>query len=50
VRASTTAFYIYLQPLLAIGASWLLLGERLSADMLWAGLGLFLAVFLVSRR
>ena len=50
VRASTTAFYIYLQPLLAIGASWWLLDERLSSQMGWASAGLFLAVFLISRR
>ncbi|MFT4537665.1 MAG: drug/metabolite transporter (DMT)-like permease [Planctomycetota bacterium] len=49
VPASTTAFYIYLQPLLAVGVSWWLLGEQLTPQMASAGLGLFLAVFLVSK-
>ena len=50
VRASTTAFYIYLQPLCTIAASWAFLGERLTPQMGQAAIGIFVAILLVARR
>jgi len=50
VRASTTAFYIYLQPLLAaLGGAWWL-GEELHAALLPAAAGIVLGGLLVLRR
>lgn len=50
VRASTTAFYIYLQPLLAaVGGAWWL-GERLHAALVPAAVGIVLGGLLVLRR
>ncbi len=50
VRASTTAIYVYSQPLIAGIASWIVLGERPTALMLVAAAALFLGIWLVARR
>lgn len=50
VRASTTAFYIFLQPLISGGVSHYFLGEELSADMFLAAGALFAGVFILSTR
>lgn len=50
VRATTTAVYIYSQPLVAGFASWIVFGERLTVDMGVAALLLFLGIWLVARR
>ena len=50
VRSSTTAFYIYLQPLItACGAAWIL-GTPMRSEYMWAGLGLLIGGFLVLSR
>lgn len=50
VRASTTAFYIYLQPLLAaLGGAWWL-GEELHGALVPAAAGIVLGGLLVLRR
>jgi drug/metabolite transporter (DMT)-like permease len=49
VRASTTAVYVYAQPLVAVFASGLVFGERISGTMLLAAAGLFVGVWLVAR-
>jgi drug/metabolite transporter (DMT)-like permease len=50
VSASTTAVYVYAQPLVAALASHLMFGETPSATMLVAAAGIFLGVWLVARR
>jgi drug/metabolite transporter (DMT)-like permease len=50
VRATTTAVYIYAQPLIAGLASWLIFDERLSRNMAIAGVCLFVGLWLVARR
>ena len=50
VRASTTAVYVYVQPLITGVASYYLLEERLSPGMLRAAVLLFIGIALVSRR
>jgi hypothetical protein len=50
VRASTTAVYVYAQPLITGLASWLAFGETPSGGMLLAAAGLFLGIWLVARR
>jgi drug/metabolite transporter (DMT)-like permease len=50
VTASTTAIYVYAQPLVASVASRLMFGERPSAAMLVAAAAIFLGVWLVARR
>jgi drug/metabolite transporter (DMT)-like permease len=49
VTASTTAIYVYAQPLVAALASHLMFGETPSATMLVAAAGIFLGVWLVAR-
>jgi len=50
VRASTTAIYIYAQPLIAAVASWLAFGETPTAGMFVATVCLFVGIWLVARR
>ncbi|UCF20778.1 MAG: EamA family transporter [Gemmatimonadota bacterium] len=50
VRATTTAVYIYLQPLVAGVASWMVFGERLTTVVAAAALCLFVGIWLVARR
>jgi drug/metabolite transporter (DMT)-like permease len=50
VRASTAAVYVYAQPLVAVFASGLVFGERMSGTMLLAAAGLFVGVWMVTRQ
>ena len=50
VRASTTAVYIYVQPLLTACGAMLLLGESLTPRILLSGALLFSGIALVARR
>ena len=50
VPASTTAVYIYSQPLVTGLASWAAFGETPTAQMLLAALALFAGIWLVSSR
>jgi len=50
VRATTTAVYIYAQPLVSGIASWIIFGERLSPNMAVAACCLFVGIWLVARR
>jgi len=50
VRASTTAIYVYLQPVITGVAGYLLLHEELSSGMLRAAIMLFVGIALVTRR
>jgi drug/metabolite transporter (DMT)-like permease len=50
VRASTTAVYVYAQPLVAVVASRMVFGERMSGAMLLAAIGLFVGVWMVARQ
>jgi drug/metabolite transporter (DMT)-like permease len=50
LRASTTAVYIYGQPLVTATASWLAFGERPTPAMLLAAGALFVGIWLVARR
>jgi len=50
VRASTTAVYIYGQPLVTATAAWLVFGERPTHAMLVAAGALFIGIWLVARR
>jgi drug/metabolite transporter (DMT)-like permease len=50
LRASTTAVYIYGQPLVTATASWIVFGERPTPAMLLAAGALFLGIWLVARR
>jgi drug/metabolite transporter (DMT)-like permease len=49
LRATTTAVYVYLQPLITGVASWVVFGERLTAVMGFAAVCLFVGIWLVSR-
>lgn len=49
VRASTTAVYVYAQPLVAVFASRLAFGETMSGTMLLAAVALFVGVWMVAR-
>jgi len=50
LRASTTAMYIYVQPLITGVASRILLGERPTGGTFLAGACIFLGIWLVARR
>jgi drug/metabolite transporter (DMT)-like permease len=50
VPASTTAIYVYTQPLVGGLASRLMFGEQPTATMLVAAMAIFLGVWLVARR
>jgi drug/metabolite transporter (DMT)-like permease len=50
LRASTTAFYVFFQPLVTGVASWMIFGEQPSRYMLVAAAALLLGVWLVARR
>lgn len=50
VQASTTAFFIFAQPIITAVAAYLLLGERLTPALGLAALGLFSGMALVARR
>jgi drug/metabolite transporter (DMT)-like permease len=50
LRASTTAVYIYGQPLVTATASWLAFGEQPTPAMLLAAGALFVGIWLVARR
>lgn len=50
LRASTTAIYIYLQPLIAATAGWWLLGEHLTPAVGAAAACIFVGIWLVARR
>jgi drug/metabolite transporter (DMT)-like permease len=50
VRASTTAVYVYSQPLITGIASWMVFGEEPTLAMAWAAVGLFIGIWLVGRR
>ncbi len=50
VRASTTAVYVYAQPVITGLASWVAFSETPSAGMLLAAAGLFVGIWLVARR
>jgi drug/metabolite transporter (DMT)-like permease len=50
LRASTTAVYVYLQPMITATAGVTLLGEELTPALLVAALFVFLGIWLVSRR
>jgi drug/metabolite transporter (DMT)-like permease len=50
VRATTTAVYIYAQPLVAALASWTVFGEQPSTHMGIAAACLFAGIWLVARR
>ncbi|MDH5199224.1 MAG: DMT family transporter, partial [Gemmatimonadota bacterium] len=50
VRASTTAVYIYAQPLVTGTAAWFLFGEQPTHAMALAAGALFIGIWLVARR
>lgn len=50
LRASTTAIYIYLQPLIAATAGWYLLGEHPTPAVAGAAACIFVGIWLVARR
>ena len=50
LSASTTAIYIYLQPLVTVGASALILHEELTLAMGLSALLVFVGIWLVARR
>jgi drug/metabolite transporter (DMT)-like permease len=50
LRASTTAVYVFFQPLVTGVASWAVFGEQPSRYMMFAAAALFLGVWLVARR
>ena len=50
LRASTTAVYIYLQPLITGVAAWMVFGELPTRGMGGAALLLFLGIWLVARK
>ena len=50
LRASTTAMYIYAQPLITGVASRIWLGEKLSRGTIASGACIFVGIWLVSRR
>lgn len=50
LRASTTAVYIYVQPLITGFFGWLVLGDELTAGLAVAAAFIFLGIYLVVRR
>lgn len=50
LRASTTAIYVYVQPLITATASWIVFHEELTPGMLWAAILVFPGIWLVARR
>ena len=50
LRASTTAMYIYAQPLVTAAVSRIVLGEKLSRATILAGGFIFCGIWLVARR
>ncbi len=50
VSASTTAVFVYVQPLFAIVAAWLVLGEGVGLDVVLSAALLFSGIALVVRR
>jgi drug/metabolite transporter (DMT)-like permease len=50
LRASTTAVYVYAQPLVTATAAWFVFGEQPTPAMLLAAVALFVGIWLVSRR
>lgn len=50
VRASTTAVYVYIQPLIAATSGALVLGERPTPALALAAAGIFAGIWLVARR
>lgn len=50
LRASTTAVYVYSQPLITAIAAWFVFAERPTPAMLGAAAALFVGIWLVSRR
>lgn len=50
LRASTTAVYVYFQPLVTAIAAWIVLAERPTPAMVVAAGALFTGVWLVARR
>jgi drug/metabolite transporter (DMT)-like permease len=50
VRASTTAVYVYLQPLIAGVAAWIVFGEQPTSGMGIAAVCMFVGIWLVARR
>ncbi|MEM9382163.1 MAG: DMT family transporter, partial [Planctomycetota bacterium] len=50
VEASTTAFFIFAQPIITAVAAWLLLAERPTLELGLAAVGLFAGMALVLRR
>ena len=50
VRASTTAVYVYIQPLIAATSGALLLGERPTQALWISAIGIFVGIWLVARR
>jgi drug/metabolite transporter (DMT)-like permease len=50
LRASTTAVYVYVQPLITATASWIVLGERVTRGMILSAGFVFAGIWLVARR
>jgi len=50
VNASTTAFFIYLQPVITGVGSWLWLDERLTPKLLITACAMFVGLWLVLQR
>ena len=50
MRSSTTAFYIYLQPLITAVGAYFILEEATPGNYLWAGIGLVVGGVLVIER
>ena len=50
LRASTTAVYVYIQPLITALAAWWVFAERPGPSMLASAAALFVGITLVSRR
>jgi drug/metabolite transporter (DMT)-like permease len=48
LRASTTAVYVFFQPIITVGASWMVFGERLSPVMFGSGAALIKVIWLVA--
>jgi len=50
LRASTTAVYVYAQPLVTATAAWFVFGEHPTPAMVLAAVALFVGIWLVARR
>ncbi len=50
LRASTTAVYVYVQPLITGFIGWLFLGEEITSALLAAAAFIFVGIYLVARR